>query len=343
MFKIENTAISKNSPVYTIAEIGVNHNGSISNAIKMINYAKDAGFNAVKFQTFVPNEMVIDNSPLANYQKKTNYKTMKSMLNKYKLSYNDFEKLKKITKKKNITFLSTPGDVKSAIFLNKLKVAAFKISSGDLDNFYLLSKIKEFKKPIIISSGMATRENLQETINFLKLNKKKLAILHCVSDYPTDIKNTFLSNINDLRKTGYAIGFSDHTIGNSAACSAVTLGAKIIEKHITLDKRMTGPDHACSLECRDLKKFIYEIKSVYKSINSKKRVLTKEEISTKKVARKSLYFFRNLKKGHTINFKDIIPMRPVNNGISPKYFKNFIGKKLKRNVSRFSLLKKKSI
>ena len=341
MIKIEKKFISNTSPIYTIAEIGVNHNGSINNAVKMINFAKNAGFDAVKFQTFITDEVVIKNSPLANYQKKTKYKNQKSMLDKYNLSFEQFEKLKKISKKKGITFLSTPGGVRSAIFLNKIKVPAFKISSADLNNFYLLSKVKKFNKPIILSTGMATITDLKQTLNFLKLNKKKLAILHCISDYPTSISNTFLSNINHLKKTGYIIGFSDHTIGNVAGCSAVSLGAKIIEKHITLDKNMEGPDHACSLECKNLKEFIFNIQSINKSINSKKRILTKEEMITEKVVKKSLYFFKNLKKNHKIDFNDIATLRPVNNGIEPKYYKNFIGKKLKKNVKKFSLIKKK--
>ena len=341
MFKIKNKIINKNSPIYTIAEIGVNHNGSIGNAIKMINYAKEAGFNAVKFQTFYTKEMLIKNTSLAKYQRKTRYKNMKDMLDKYNLSYDEFEKLKKYCSKKNITFLSTPFDIRSAIFLNKIRVPAFKISSGDLNNFHLLSKIKQFKKPIILSTGMATKKDLIQTINFLKLSKQKLAILHCISDYPTKIENTFLSNIKSLKKTGYTIGFSDHTVGDIVSCSAITLGAKIIEKHITLNKNMKGPDHSSSLECKKLEDFIFKIKSINQSINSPERTLTREELVTQKVAQKSLYFFKDLQKNHKIKFFDIIAMRPLKNGIQPKYYKSLIGKKLKKNVGKYTLVKEK--
>ena len=341
MINIENTIISKKSKIYTIAEIGVNHNGLINNAIKMINFANEAGFNAVKFQTYDVNEMLTDRANLANYQKKTKFQNMKSMLKKYSLTFDQFNKLKAYCKRKRITFLSTPFDVKSAIFLNKINVSAFKISSGDLNNFHLLSKIKKFNKPIILSTGMAVEKNVVETINFLKLSKKRLAVLHCVSDYPTKIENSFLSNINHLKKLGYIVGFSDHTIGDVVSCSAVSLGAKILEKHITLNKNMNGPDHKSSMECKNLKEFIFKVQAINKSISYKKRKLTKEEFITQKVAKKSLYFSKNLEDNHVINFEDIVPLRPVENGISPEKFRHFIGKKIKRKVKKFTLVKNK--
>ena len=253
MFRIKNYNISVNSRIFSIAEIGINHNGSMNKAIKLINYAKEAGFNAVKFQTYDVDEMLKDDTRLANYQRKTNFNNMKSLLRKYNFNHQQFSKLNNYCKKKNILFLSTPFDVKSALFLNKLKVPAFKISSGDLNNFYLLSIIKKFNKPIILSSGMALKKDVEKSIKFLKLSRSKLAILHCVSDYPTEIKNSYLSNIKSLKSLGYTVGFSDHTIGIESSCSAVSLGAKIIEKHITLNRKMTGPDHYSSLECNKLK------------------------------------------------------------------------------------------
>ena len=270
MLKIKNFKISNNSKIFTIAEIGINHNGSIKNAIKLINFAKEAGFSAVKFQTYDVDEMLKENTKLAHYQKQTKFSNMKSLLKKNSLNYEQFSKLNNFCRKKNITFLSTPFDVKSALFLNKLNVPAFKISSGDLNNFYLLSVIKKFKKPIIISSGMALKKMSNKQLNSSILTKK-LAILHCVSDYPTEIKNSYLSNINDLKSLGYTVGFSDHTIGIEASCSAVSLGARIIEKHITLDRKMIGPDHRSSLECEKLKNFISKIQDINYSTFISKR------------------------------------------------------------------------
>ena len=343
MFRIKNYNISVNSKIFSIAEIGINHNGSISNAINLINYAKEAGFNAVKFQTYDVDEMLKDNTKLANYQRKTNFNNMKSLLRKYSFNHQQFSKLNNYCKKKNILFLSTPFDIKSALFLNKLKVPAFKISSGDLNNFYLLSVIKRFNKPIILSSGMALKKDVEESVKFLKLSRNKLAILHCISDYPTEIKNSYLSNIKSLKSLGYTVGFSDHTIGMESSCSAVSLGAKIIEKHITLNRKMTGPDHYCSLECNKLKDFIEKIQAINYSTFNSKRKLTSEEKKTQKVAKKSLYFFKDMKKNQIIKFKDIIPLRPFNGGITPSKYKTIIGKKLKKNVKKFTLVSKKII
>ena len=230
--KIKNKIISDNSPIYVIAEIGINHNGSVSKAMKMIDYAIESGCSAVKFQTFYLDEMLLKDTRLAEYQKKTGFQNMTDLLKKYNLSYESFKIIKKYCDKNKITFLSTPFDEKSAIFLNKIDVPAFKISSGDIDNFLLLSTIKKFKKPIIISTGMSLISEVKNTVKFLSLKRNKLAVLHCISDYPTKVSDTQLVNILLLKKIKYVVGFSDHTIGDNSSCVAVALGANIIEKQI---------------------------------------------------------------------------------------------------------------
>lgn len=327
-----NFNINKNK-LFLIAEIGVNHNGNYSFAIKLIDSAKRAGFDAVKFQTFIPEQMTHSKTKLAEYQKKTKFKNMQLMLKKYNFSHEQFYELKKYCDKSKIIFLSTPFDLESAIFLNKINVKAFKISSGDLDNFYLLSEIKKFKKPIIISTGMANNEEIKKTIKFLKLPKSKLAILHCISDYPTEIKNTFFSNFNFLKKFKYTVGFSDHTLGSVSSSIAVALGSTFIEKHITLNNKMNGPDHACSMQVSELESFVKTLRDVRTSITSP-RILTSSEKNTVKVARKSLYYAKNLKKNSSIEFKDLIPLRPASNDISPKFYKFFLGKKIKHSVKK---------
>ena len=329
----------KNKKINTIAEIGINHNGNYDNAIKLINSAKNAGFTAVKFQTFIPEEMTHIKTKLAKYQKKTKFKNMQEMLKKYNFSFEQFYELKKYCDKKKIEFLSTPFDEKSAIFLNNIGVEVFKVSSGDLDNFFLLSIIKKFRKPIIISTGMSNNREINETIKFLNLPKSKLAILHCISDYPTELKNTFFSNFDYLKKFKYDFGFSDHTIGDISSSIAIALGANIVEKHITIDTNLEGPDHACSMPIPELKKFITTLHDVKKSLSTERK-LTSLERNTLKVARKSLHFSKNLKKGAIIKFEDLIPLRPANNNISPKNFRGFIGKKLKKNKNKYTNLKK---
>ena len=228
--------------------------------------------------------------------------------------------------------------LKSAIFLNDIGIKVFKISSGDLDNFHLLSKVKKFGKPIIISTGMAGHKLIEKTINFLKLPKSKLAILHCISDYPTHLKNTYLSNIKYLKNFGYNVGFSDHTIGNISSSIAIALGATII--NITISRKMNGPDHHCSMPIKELKNFVTILKDVKTSISST-RELTKLEHKTSKIVRKSLHYSKNLKKGSKIKFQDLIPLRPADNNISPNQYKKFIGKKLERNKNKFSALSEK--
>ena len=323
---------------YIIGEIGVNHNGSIKIAFDLIKKAKESGFDAVKFQTFIPEEMTHEKNKLAKYQARYDFTDMRSMLENYKLSFNDFSKIKNYCDNIKIDFLSTPFDLKSAIFLNKIKLKAFKISSGDLNNFLLLEKIKSFNKPIIISTGMARQIEIIKTVNFLNKKNKDLAILHCVSDYPTEIKNTYLSNINILKNFGYDVGFSDHTMDFIASSASLCLGAVIIEKHITLNKKMKGPDHFFSLEANEFNNFIENLRSIYSSINSP-RVLTADEKKNKLLVRKSIYYSQFLNKGHKIIKEDLIALRPALNGISPVHFYRFIGKKLKRNIKKKTLVK----
>ena len=340
MIKLGFKTIKKfNNDFFSIAEIGVNHNGLISNAIQLIDQANKAGFDAVKFQTFNSDIMLKKNTSLVKYQKNMNYKNMKNLLDDVSLSKEEFVKIKNYSDKKKIIFLSTPFDLESAEFLNKIGVPAFKIASGDLDNFILLKKIKSFGKPIILSTGMAEKKEISKTINFLKLKTKNLALLHCISEYPTKTKDSQLSSLNELNRLKYVYGFSDHTIGMEASLAAVAMGSKIIEKHITLDKNMRGPDHKCSLECKDLKIFIETLKDVIKSVNHHKRKITPNEKLTSRLVKKSIYYNENLEKNSLLKEKDLIAMRPRLNGISPSYFKKFIGKKLRKNVKKFEMLK----
>ena len=200
---------------YLIAEIGVNHNGSIDLAKKLIRHAKLSNFNAVKFQTYLPDKLLLKNTPLVNYQKgNKNIKNMYELLKKYQFSFNQFKELKNYSNKLKIEFLSTPFDVESALFLNKLKIPIFKISSTDNDNFLLLKIIKKFKKPILLSLGMIDEKDLIKTLNFLKSKKNMLCLMHCISNYPTKVKETQFGYFEKLKKFRYPIGWSDHTRGN---------------------------------------------------------------------------------------------------------------------------------
>ncbi|MDC0859211.1 N-acetylneuraminate synthase family protein [Candidatus Pelagibacter sp.] len=330
----------KLNKVFKIAEIGVNHNGILKNAFKLIDHASKSGFDAVKFQTFDIDTMLLSDTKLAKYQKKTKFKDMKEMLKKLSLTGDDFYKIKKYCKKKKIFFLSTPFDIKSAEFLNKLNVPIFKIASSDLDNFLLLKKIKSFKKPLIISTGMSTMTEIKKTLSFLKLPRNKLIIMHCVSEYPTKLDESQLGFILELKKLKYPIGLSDHTVGFESSIASTALGVRIIEKHITLNNNMHGPDHQSSMHIKHLKKFVKTIDDLVKSLHQKKRTLSKEEKGNAKVAKKALYYSKSLKKYKRVNLNDLISLRPLASGISPSNYNFFIGKKLKKKIKKFQILKK---
>ena len=331
---------TKSKRVFKIAEIGVNHNGILKNAFKLIDCAAKSGFDAVKFQTFDVDTMLLKKTKLANYQKKTKFKSMREMLKKLSFTEENFHKIKAYCKKKRIIFMSTPFDIKSAEFLNKLNVPIFKIASGDLDNFLLLKKIKSFKKPMIISTGMSNMREIKNTLNFLKLPKDKLTIMHCVSKYPTKLDESQLGFIKQLRKFNYQIGLSDHTMGFESSIASIALGINVIEKHITLNNKMHGPDHQSSMHIKHLKKFVNTIDNLVKSLHVKNRTISKEEKENSKVAKKALYYSRSLGINKKINLNDLISLRPLGNGISPSQYDFFIKKKLKKKVKKFQILKK---
>ena len=343
--KIGHKKISDKSKPFIIAEIGLNHNGLIKNALKMIDYAADAKCNAVKFQTINVDEALVPNTPLAKYQIRNKKKSnMNSLIKKYNFNLESFYYLKKYCDKKKIIFLSTPFDFKSASFLDKIKVKAFKVSSSDNDNYPFLDFIKNFNKPMIISTGMSINVETQNMVKYLKMDKDKLSLMHCISDYPTKLSETQLSNIYELKKFGYNVGFSDHTVGEISSCLAVSCGANIIEKHITLDCEMEGPDHKASLECKNLKNFVKNLRDTKKIfLNKKKRYLTSGEKNTLTSAKKSIYFNKNLERNSFININDLKFSRPRLNGLSPSLVKKIIGKNLKKNVIKNEMVKFKII
>ena len=271
MIKINRKIINHKSRAFLIGEIGVNHNGKMSNAIKLIDLAKRAGFDAVKFQTYKTELLINKNNKTAKYQKKSGFYDQYSMLKKFEISYEDFEELFKYCKKKNIIFLSTPFDQESALFLKKLNIAAYKISSGDFDNYHLIDLVKKFNKPIILSTGMSNESDLKKIIKFQNLKKNNTIFLHCISNYPTILKETNLGYLKFFKKIKFLYGFSDHTKSDVATLAAISLGAKIIEKHITLSNKMRGPDHISSLEAKNFYSFVSKIRDLEHSLSQKKK------------------------------------------------------------------------
>tara|TARA_B100000780_G_C21087905_1_gene438324 strand:+ start:543 stop:1526 length:984 start_codon:yes stop_codon:yes gene_type:complete len=264
VLKIEKKKIGEKYPVFIIAEAGVNHNGSLRKAYKLIDIAKKAGADAVKFQTFNTKESTIKKLKKAKYQrkKKDDSETQYEMLEKLELNFDYHLKIKNYCKRKKIIFFSTPSDIESLKLLKKLNVDCYKISSVDLNNFDLIEEVSKTNKPVIISTGMSNLEDVVETKKkLINLKYKKVIFLHCISSYPTKERDLNLNSIKFLKeKINSIIGFSDHTLGNNGAILAVACGAKVIEKHITINKKLHGPDHKISMDPKEFKLYVNMIR-----------------------------------------------------------------------------------
>lgn len=342
--KIENKKINSNSPVYIIAEAGVNHNGSISKAKKLIDVAVKAKADAVKFQTFKAENIIIPKGPKAKYHIETTGTDKKlswfELLKSQEISKKMHIELIKYCKRKKITFLSTPYDVDSANLLKKLNLSAFKIASTDNDNYPFILYLKKFNMPIILSTAMSNFDEVKLAYITLKSsNFKKFAIMQCTGNYPTKIENTNLNVIDKYKKEFKCpIGFSDHTHGCAAAVAAVGKGVKIIEKHFTLNKKLKGPDHRMSLEPLELINYIREIREAEKALGDFNKKVIKSEIENRKKLKKSLVSSKDILKGQTIK-KSMVQIKRPAYGLRPKDFNKIIGKKARYRIKKDTVLK----
>ena len=337
--KIGNNFIGEMCPTFIIAEAGINHNGSLKLAKKLIEAAKESGADAVKFQTFKAEEVVTKNAEKAEYQKKTTSENSQyEMIKKLELSADDFKDLSSHANKKGILFLSSPFDLDSIDILDDLNVPAFKFGSGEITNFPSLEYAATKGKPIILSTGMASLCEIEEAFNLLKEKISDIILMHCVTSYPAKTEDINLKVIETLKCAfNVPVGFSDHTIGIEMAVAAVAMGASVIEKHFTLDKNLVGPDHKASLEPDELERMIKSIKNVEKGMGNGIKQLTIEEEEIKKIARKSVVARVDINKGVTLK-EEMLAIKRPGTGISPKYFNFLIGKKLRKSISADCLL-----
>lgn len=341
IFKISNRYIGNTYPCFVIAEAGVNHNGSLKLAKEMIDIAKSSGADAVKFQTFKAERLVIPGAPKADYQKKTMPgKTQFQILKELELSESEFKELFTYCQRKKIIFISTPFDSQSAEFLYKLGVPAFKIASGELTNFPLLLQVAAYKKPLILATGMATLKEVKEALDLIYFaGNKKIILLHCTSNYPADYQDVNLKAINTLkREFNTLVGYSDHTLGIEVAIAAAATGASIIEKHFTLDRDMKGPDHKASLEPEELKTMIEAIRNIEVAFGNGVKQPAKNEGKIRDVARKSIVAKVNIPKDSRV-MPEMIDIRRPGTGIEPRYLNKILGKKAIRNIRKDSLIK----
>jgi N,N'-diacetyllegionaminate synthase len=331
-------------PVFIIAEAGVNHNGNMEIAFEMIDAAAKAGANAVKFQTFVADNLVSKTAKKASYQIQTtgNEESQYAMLRKLELSYEDHLKLIDRCKKHQIKFLSTPFDLVSIDLLNSLGLDTLKIPSGEITNLPYLQRIGELNLSIILSTGMATLEEIESALNILIASgtkKEKITVLHATTEYPAPYEEVNLMAMGTIQNAlNVNVGYSDHTTGIEVAIAAVALGARVIEKHFTLDRNMDGPDHKASLEPDELTKMVMAIRHIEKAMGDGIKKPTPSEIKNLSIVRKSIHFATNLKHGHIITTKDLIMKRP-GTGISPMNITTILDKQLTCDVSEDDLLK----
>lgn len=326
-----------------IAEAGVNHNGSFEKCLDLIDKAKEAGADIIKFQTFNAEDLATKNSPKANYQKKHKKKdTQFKMLKSLELKKSFHIKLKKYCKKKNIEFLSSGFDIKDLEFLKKLNLKRFKIPSGEITNYLYLKKIASFKKEVILSTGMSTLDEVKKAVKILTshgLIKNKISLLHCVSEYPAEVSSINLKAMQNMGKfLKLKIGFSDHTTSVLVPALAVALGARIIEKHITLNNNLSGPDHKSSLSPLNFKKMVDNIRFTEKSLGDGIKKPTKVEKKNLKVVRKSIVAKIKIEKGQKFSLKNLAFKRPYN-GISPMNILSVLGKKSKKKYRPDDLIK----
>ena len=336
--------IGENNPkTFIIAEIGVNHNGSVDLAKKMIKSASDCGVDAVKFQTYKSENLVTKTAKKAEYQQKnTSEDSQYEMLKKLELSFDDFKELKDYASKQDVLFLSSPFDQDSVDLLEDLDVQAYKLGSGELTNFELIDYVQKTGKPIIFSTGMATLDEIKEIHDFIK-DKSNAIFLHCITGYPTCYEEANLNFIKTLQKElDVPIGFSDHSPGIELPIAAVALGACVVEKHFTTDKTLEGPDHKASLNPDEFKSMVDAIRNVEVAMGDGIRKFSENELEIKKVARKSIVLNKNISKG-TIIKKEMLVIKRPGTGISPKYINNVVGMKAIKDLQIDSVLNWKDI
>jgi len=321
---------------FVIAEVGVNHNGSIETAKKLVDIALKAGCDAIKFQTFKAEKIVTRQAKKAEYQIRntSDLESQYEMLKVLELSQECHLELIKYCKCNEITFLSTPFDEESSDFLESIGLKMFKIPSGEITNKPLIQHIAKKQKPIILSTGMSTLGEVEEALEWIyEEGNTQITLLHCTSNYPTIPEDVNLRAMITLKQAfNIKVGYSDHTLGIEIPLAAVALGATIIEKHITLSKEMEGPDHKASLEPYELIEMVSKIRNLEKALGDGLKRPTIKEYETRTLARKSIVAVRDISTSEVINI-DMLTCKRPGSGLAPKYIDMIVGKIAKRSIS----------
>lgn len=327
--------------VLIIAEAGVNHNGSLELAYQLVDKAKEAGADIVKFQTAKSENVISKFAPKAEYQKKTTGTegSQLDMVKKLVLPYSDFSAIKEYCDSRGIEFLSTPFDLDSIDYLKGLKSRFWKIPSGEITNYPYLVRIAQTGMPVIMSTGMASLDEIRETVGVLKENRcGELFLLQCTTEYPAPVEDVNLRAMDTLRNEfGCEVGYSDHTCGIEIPIAAVARGAVIIEKHLTLDRNMEGPDHKASIEPDEFAQMVTAIRNVERALGDGNKIPAGSETKNIDIARKSIVAKVDINKGEILTEDNITTKRP-GNGISPMRWMEVIGTKAVRDFSEDELI-----
>ncbi|KPA15163.1 pseudaminic acid synthase [Candidatus Magnetomorum sp. HK-1] len=317
---INNKIIGDNAPIYVVAEIGFNHGGDKKLAVRMIEGAAEAGANAVKFQTFKANKLIL--------KREEHFEVIKNA----ELSYEDYKDIAAIVKSNGLDFFSTPFDIESVKKIENIGTSLYKIASMDITNFPLLKYIAKIGKPVILSTGMAVLSEISEAIDIIRdQGLEEIVLLHCISKYPTPIHEANLTNISYLKNTfSLPVGYSDHVFGNIAALTAGILGACVIEKHFTIDKKLPGPDHEISCDITELRQLIKNLNEARQCIGKIISTKRPDRINAKSF-RRGIYSNKFIPKGTKLNENMIKLVRPENE-LSPKYFDIVINREAKRDI-----------
>jgi len=331
---IDNKKIGPKQPCYIIAEIGVNHNGKFDLAKKLIDHAIESGADAVKFQKRNLESLYRKESLDNPNSESQGFEIMLTELKKLELSKEDYSKIVGYCKEKEITFLCTPWDIPSVDFLEQLSIPAYKIASGDMTNFPLIKHISKKGKPIIISTGMSTLEEIEKMVSFIKLQNIPFIILHANSTYPSPVESLNLNLIPLYsKKFDVLVGFSDHETEIIGSITAASMGAVLIERHITLDKTMKGLDHLSSLEPKEFKEMVDQIRLSEKAKGTAIKKMTRGEVLQREVVAKSLICSKDIEPGEVFSETNIEAKGPEK-GLSAQYYFDIIGKKSKRRIKK---------
>lgn len=332
--------IGDSQPVFVIAEAGVNHNGSLDMARRLVDAAVDAQADAVKFQTFRADQLASPTAPKAEYQARLTGagESQFDMLKSLELSEEDHRNIQHYCDARGIIFLSTPFDEFSARFLATLNMPAFKIGSGDVTNFPFLDLVSAFGKPIILSTGMSYLSEVDEALRVIRTRTREIVLLHCVSSYPACPEQTNLRAMQTLASAfRVPVGYSDHTRGIEIPLAATAMGACVIEKHLTLDNNLSGPDHQASLEPAEFRAMVAAIRKVEQALGDGAKIPVPAEMNTREVARRSLAASRDLPAGTRLDREMLIAIRP-GTGLSPSQLNIVVNRTLKRSLARFDML-----